>query len=76
VSHGRCEINGGHQAQWLGSSQPEQWAELQIVAIVELDMQKMWVRIVLTRETIRQRLRELEHLSARQGEPEGIEQAT
>jgi hypothetical protein len=38
-------------------------------------MQKMRVRIVLAREAIRQRLRELEHLTARQGEAQGIEQA-
>lgn len=58
------------------SSQREQWAEPQIIAIVELDSQKRSVRIVLVREAIRQRLRELEHLKARQGEPQGIEQAT
>ena len=33
----------------------------------------MRVRIVVAREAIRQRLRELEHLRARQGEPQGIE---
>jgi hypothetical protein len=58
------------------SSQREQWAEPQIVAIVELDTPKKRVRIVLAREAIRQRLRELEHLTARQGETQGIEQAT
>jgi hypothetical protein len=58
------------------SSQREQWAEPQIVAIVELDTQKMRVRIVLAREATRQRLRELEHPTARQGETQGIEQAT
>jgi hypothetical protein len=58
------------------SGQREQWAEPQIIAIVELDTQKMRVRIVLAREAIRQRLRELEHLTARQGETQGIEQAT
>jgi hypothetical protein len=47
------------------TSQREQWAQPQIIAIVELDMQKMRVRIVLAREAIRQRLRELEHLTAR-----------
>ena len=57
------------------TSQREQWAQPQIIAIVELDMQKMRVRIVLAREAIRQRLRELEHLTARQGEAQGIEQA-
>ena len=54
------------------SSQSEQWGEPQIIAIVELDTQKMRVRIVLAREAIRQRLQELEHLTARQGEPQGI----
>ena len=58
------------------TSQREQWAQPQIIAIVELDMQKMRVRIVLAREAIRQRLRELEHLTARQGGTQGIEQAT
>jgi hypothetical protein len=54
------------------TSQRERWAEPQIIAIVELDMQKMRVRIVLAREAIRQRLQELQHLTARQGEPQGI----
>lgn len=58
------------------TSQREPWAEPQVIAIVELDMQKMRVRIVLAREAIRQRLRKLEHLRARQGDPQGIEHAT
>ena len=58
------------------TSQCEEWAEPQIIAIVELDTQKMRVRIVLAREAIRQRLHELQHLTARQGEPQGVDQAT
>jgi hypothetical protein len=57
------------------SRQREQWAEPQIIAIVELDTKKIRVRIVLAREAIRQRLRELEHLTAGKGKPQGIEQA-
>lgn len=57
------------------TKQREQWAEPQVIAIVELDMQKMRVRIVLAREAIRQRLRELEHLTGRQEVPQGIERA-
>jgi len=42
------------------TSQRKKWEDPHIVAIVELDAQKMWVRIVLAREAIRERLRELE----------------
>ena len=41
--------------------QREKCTDDQIIAIVELDMQKLRVRIVLAREAIRERLRELEH---------------
>ena len=58
------------------TNQRERWTEPQIIAIVELDIQKMRVRIVLAREAIRQRLQELQHLTAKQGEPQGVEQAT
>lgn len=44
-------------------SQPEKWADPYIIAVVELDVQKMRVRIVLAREAIRERLRELEELA-------------
>jgi len=44
------------------ASQPETWADSQIVAVVELDMQKMRVRFVLAPEAIRERLLELECL--------------
>jgi hypothetical protein len=43
------------------SSQPEKCAEPQIIALVELDMQKMRVRFALAPETIRERMQELEH---------------
>lgn len=42
-------------------SQTEEWADPHIVALVELDMQKMRVRFVLARAAIRERMRELEH---------------
>jgi hypothetical protein len=32
-----------------------------VIALVELDMRKMRVRIVLAREAIRERIREMEH---------------
>jgi hypothetical protein len=43
------------------SSQHEKWEDLHIIALVELDLQKMRVHIVLKREAMRERLRELEH---------------
>lgn len=43
------------------TSQREECAHPDIIAIVELDMQKMRVRIVLARAAIRERLQELEH---------------
>jgi hypothetical protein len=46
-----------------------------IVAIVELDIQKIRVRIVLAREAIKERLRELEHPKNHHGERPGIENA-
>jgi hypothetical protein len=42
-------------------SQREESADTHIIALVELDMQKMRLRIVLAREAIRERIRELEH---------------
>jgi hypothetical protein len=44
----------------MSTSQREKWEIPCIIALVELDMQKMRVRIVLAREAIRERLRELE----------------
>lgn len=58
------------------TSQREKWADTDIIAIVELDMPKMRVRIVLAREAIRERLRELEHPRDHHREHEGIEHAT
>ena len=43
------------------TSQRDEEADPHIVALVELDMQKMRVRIVWAREAIRERMRELEH---------------
>jgi hypothetical protein len=44
--------------------------EPHIIALVELDMQKMQVRFVLAREAIRERMRELEHPKDPYGEQE------
>jgi hypothetical protein len=44
------------------SSRHEDWADSEIIALVELDMQKMRVRFVLAREAIKERMRELEHI--------------
>jgi hypothetical protein len=45
----------------MSTSQHEKREEAHIIALVELDLQKMRVRIVLAREAIRERMRELEH---------------
>lgn len=39
----------------------EEWEYPRIIALVELDMQKLRVHVVLSREVIAERLRELEH---------------
>lgn len=39
----------------------------EVIALVELDLQKMQVRFVLAREAIRERLRELEHAADHYG---------
>jgi hypothetical protein len=55
------------------TSQREKWAQRDIVALVELDLQKMRVRIVLAREAIRVRMRELERSGNYYGKHQGIE---
>jgi hypothetical protein len=45
------------------TSQRENWEDLQIIALVELDMRKMRVHIAFSRDTIRERLRELQYPS-------------
>ena len=55
------------------SSQREKRAEPDIIALVELDRKKVRVRIVLARDAIRERLRELEHPRDYHGEEQGIE---
>lgn len=50
------------------NSQREKWADPDIIALVELDLQKMRVRIVLARAAIRERMRELEHPGDHHGE--------
>ena len=57
------------------TSQREKCAELDIIALVELDTQKMRVRFVLAREAIRERLRELEHPRDYHGEWQRVEDA-
>jgi len=59
----------------MSSSRREMWAELNIVALVEVDLQKMRVRIVLAREAIRERLRELKEAKGLHGETHRIEDA-
>jgi hypothetical protein len=44
----------------MSTSQGEKLEDSHIIALVELDMQKMRVRMVLAREAIRERMRELE----------------
>jgi len=48
-------------------SQRNKPEEPHIIAIVELDLQKIRLRIVLAREAIKERLRELEHSSDQYG---------
>jgi len=43
------------------SRQCEEWENPHVIALVELDMQRMRVNIVFSREAIRERLRALEH---------------
>jgi hypothetical protein len=55
------------------ASQREKWAEPEIIVLVELDMQKMRMRIVLSREAIRERMRELEHPPDHHVKPQSIQ---
>ncbi len=55
------------------SSRREEWADSHIIALVELDLQKMRVRFVLAREAIRERLRELEDPKDHHGEGQSIQ---
>ncbi|MGD0509019.1 MAG: hypothetical protein ABSA27_14550 [Terriglobales bacterium] len=45
----------------MPASQREKCEDAHIIAVVELDLQKMRVRILLAREAIRERMLELEH---------------
>ncbi len=45
----------------MSTSQSEKGMAPHIIALVELDMQKMRVRFFLAREAIRERMQELEH---------------
>jgi len=55
--------------------QREKWADTHVIALVEFDMQNMRVRIILAREAIRERMRELEHPTDHHGERKSIEGA-
>jgi len=57
------------------TSQREKCTDPHIIALVELDMQKMRVRIVLAPEAVRERLRELEYPMDYHGERQRIEDA-
>ncbi len=45
----------------MSTSQREKCEDANVIAVVELDVQKMRVRILLAPEAIRERIRELEH---------------
>jgi hypothetical protein len=52
------------------SSQREEWvAEPHVIALVEIDMQKVLVRLLLAREAIRERMEELEHPGDHRAQP-------
>jgi hypothetical protein len=52
------------------SSQGEQRvAEPHVIALVEIDMRKMRVRLLLAREAIRERMGELEHPADHRAQP-------
>ena len=55
--------------------QREKWADPHVIALVEFDMQNMRVRIILAREAIRERMRELEHPRDHHVERQSIEGA-
>jgi hypothetical protein len=48
------------QARHMFSTQHKRWEDPNIIALVELDLQKMRVHILLNREAMRERLRELD----------------
>ncbi len=55
------------------TSQCKEWAAPHIVALVELDLQKMRLNVVLSREAITERLREMRDLS---GTGRGLQQVS
>jgi hypothetical protein len=57
------------------TSQRKEREDPQIIAIVELDMQKLRLQIVWAREAIRERLRELGHPGDHHGEGLDFEDA-
>ena len=58
------------------TSQREKRAEPHIIALVELDMQKMRVRLVLAPEAIRERMQELEHPKDHYGQRQVIQEVS
>ena len=51
----------GKRESPMSTSRREEWEDPRIIALVEFDMQKLRVHVVLSREVIAERLRELEH---------------
>jgi hypothetical protein len=56
------------------TSQREKWNP-HVIALVELDLQKMRLRIVLARDAIRKRMRELEHPGGHRPDRPGVRDA-
>jgi hypothetical protein len=57
------------------ANQREECTDPRIIALVELDMQKMRLRIVLAREAIRERMLEMESSGTYHAERQNIEGA-
>ena len=54
------------------TSRREKRAEPDIIALVELDMKKMRVRVVFAREAIKERMQKLEHTRDHHGERQDV----
>ena len=52
---------GGMRESRMSIDRRKEWEGLRIVALVEFDIQKLRVHIILSREAIAERVRELEH---------------
>ncbi|HLW52189.1 MAG TPA: hypothetical protein VKW06_05055 [Candidatus Angelobacter sp.] len=55
------------------SNQSAKWADANIVALVEVDFLKMRVRVVLAREAIKKRMRELEQTPGQRADQQSSE---